>query len=121
MFRSQSRTCGIEAGKQGTLSEKKRRDMSAAERVGLLQEKLYCNAKQERGYKFRYYLHGKLCRYYHRKSQIRSRLYGQLAFDILVNKFALIDPMKYFVKSSPVKACSEDYRKAVCGKTARTV
>jgi hypothetical protein len=117
MFRSQQ---NVEAGKQGTLSEKKLRDMSPAERVGLLQEKLYCKAKQNRGYKLRYYLHGKLCRYYHRKSQRRSRLYGPQAFHILVSKYALIDPMKYFVKSSPVNACSEDYRKAVCGKTART-
>ena len=110
MFRSQQ---NVEAEKQGTLFKKKRREMTTAERVGMLQEKLYCKAKQERGYK--------LWRYYNRKSQRKSRLYGQQAFEILVSKYALIDPTQYFVKSSLVKACSEDNRKAVCGKTARTV
>lgn len=71
--------------------------------------------------KLRYYLYEKLSRYYNRKSQRKSRLYGQRAFEILVSKYALIDPTKYFVKSSLVKACSEDNREAVCGKTARTV
>ena len=36
-------------------------------------------------------------------------------------KYALINPMQYFIKSSLVKACNEDNREAVCGKTARTV
>ena len=49
MFRSQQK---VEAEKQGTLFQKKRREMSTAERVGMLQEKLYCKAKQERDYKF---------------------------------------------------------------------
>jgi group II intron reverse transcriptase/maturase len=71
--------------------------------------------------KLRYYLNNKLWRYYNRKSQRKSRLYGQQAFEILVRKYALTDPTKYFVKCSLVKACNEDYRKAVCGKTARTV
>ena len=71
--------------------------------------------------KLRYYLYEKLCRYYNGKSQRKSRLYGQQAFEILVRKYALINPMQYFVKSSLVKACSEEYREAVCGKTARTV
>jgi group II intron reverse transcriptase/maturase len=47
--------------------------------------------------KLRYYLVEKLNRYYNRKSQRRSRLYGQQAFDLLVNKFGMIDPTKYFV------------------------
>jgi RNA-directed DNA polymerase len=71
--------------------------------------------------KLRYYLYEKLNRYYNRKSQRKSRLYGHQAFEILVQKHGLIDPTKYFVQSSLVKACKEDCRKAVCGKTARTV
>ncbi len=77
-------------------------------RVGMLQGGLYCKAKQERGY-------------YNRKSQRKSRLYGQRAIELLVRKYSLIGPTRYFVKSSLVKACSEEYREAVCGKTARTV
>ena len=49
----------VEAAKQGTLFQKQRREMTAAERVGMLQEKLYCKAKQERGYKF-YILYDKM-------------------------------------------------------------
>jgi RNA-directed DNA polymerase len=49
--------------------------------------------------KLRYYLLEKLNRYYNRKSQRKSRLYGQRAFEILVNKYSLIDPTKYFVKA----------------------
>jgi RNA-directed DNA polymerase len=49
----------VEADTQGTLFIKRRRDMSAAERVGMLQEKLYCKAKQERDYKF-YVLYDKM-------------------------------------------------------------
>ena len=56
MFRSQQ---SVEAEKQGTLFKKKRREMSTAERVGKLQEKLYCKAKQERDYKF-YILYDKM-------------------------------------------------------------
>ena len=45
--------------------------------------------------KLRHYLLQRLERYYNRKSQRRSRLYGQQAFELLVNKFGLIDPTKY--------------------------
>ena len=48
----------------------------------------------------RYYLLERLNRYYNRKSQRRSRLYGQQAFELLVQKYALIDPTKYSVRSS---------------------
>ncbi len=42
----------------------------------------------------RYYLMGKLNRYYKRKSQRKSRLYRQGAFDVLVERYGLIDPSK---------------------------
>lgn len=45
--------------------------------------------------KIRFYLYNRLNRYYNRKSQRRSRLYGQQAMNILVNKYQLIDPTKY--------------------------
>lgn len=45
--------------------------------------------------RLRYYLFERLLRYYNRKSQRRSRLYGHQAFEILVNKYGLIDPTKY--------------------------
>jgi len=38
------------------------------------------------------YLRNRLTRYYHRKSQRKSRLYGQQAFDILVKEYGLIKP-----------------------------
>jgi len=50
--------------------------------------------------RLRYYLYERLNRYYNRKSQRRSRLYGHQAFELLVNKYGLIDPMKYNVRSS---------------------
>ena len=56
MFRSQQ---NVEAEKQGMLFKKKRREMTTAERVGMLQEKLYCKAKQARDYKF-YILYDKM-------------------------------------------------------------
>ncbi len=56
MFRSQQ---NVDATKQGELFNKKRKEMSVAERVGMLQEKLYCKAKQERGYRF-YILYDKM-------------------------------------------------------------
>jgi hypothetical protein len=43
----------------------------------------------------RYYLNNKLYKYYNRKSQRKSSMYGQHAFDILVSKYGLIDPTKY--------------------------
>jgi len=42
----------------------------------------------------RYYLREKLNRYYKRKSQRRSKLYRQGAFEVLVGKYGLIDPSK---------------------------
>lgn len=45
--------------------------------------------------KLRYYLFQRLHRYYNRKSQRRSRLYGQQAFEILVRKYGLINPIHY--------------------------
>jgi group II intron reverse transcriptase/maturase len=60
MFRSQQ---SVEAEKQGTLFKKKRREMTTAERVGMLQEKLYCKAKQQRDYKF-YILYDKMFIFY---------------------------------------------------------
>ena len=50
--------------------------------------------------RLRHYLLEKLNRYYNRKSQRRSRLYGQQAFELLVKKYGLIDPTKYSVGSS---------------------
>jgi RNA-directed DNA polymerase len=42
--------------------------------------------------KLRFYLIGSLYRYYNRKSQRKSRLYRQNAFEVLVARFGLIDP-----------------------------
>ena len=47
--------------------------------------------------RLRFYLYNSLTRYYNRKSQRKSRLYGQKAFEVLVTKFGLIDPSKYAV------------------------
>ncbi len=47
----------------------------------------------------RYYLSERIFRYYNRKSQRRSRLYGQQAFDILVRKYGLINPTKYCTRN----------------------
>ena len=48
----------------------------------------------------RYYLVESLHRYYNRKSQRRSRLFGTRAFELLVSKYGLIDPMKFYVNSN---------------------
>ncbi len=72
--------------------------------------------------RLRFYLYNSISRYYKRKSQRKCRLYGHNAFEVLVSRFGLIDPTKYAKPiGSPVNAYDETYRKAVCGKTARTV
>ena len=43
----------------------------------------------------RHYLKMRLYRYYNRKSQRKSRLYRQQAFEKLVTKYGLIDPSRY--------------------------
>lgn len=45
--------------------------------------------------KLNYYLRGRLRQYFNRKSQRKSRLYRKQAFELLVNKFGLIDPKGY--------------------------
>lgn len=45
--------------------------------------------------KLRAYLSNSLYRYFNRKSQRKSRLYRQNAFEVLVVRFGLIDPSKY--------------------------
>lgn len=50
--------------------------------------------------RLRHYLRERLNRYYNRKSQRRSRLYGQQAFELLVHKYGLIDPTKYSARNS---------------------
>jgi group II intron reverse transcriptase/maturase len=45
--------------------------------------------------RLRHYLQERLYRYYNRKSQRKCRLYGQRAFEALVEKYGLIDPTKY--------------------------
>ena len=45
--------------------------------------------------RLRYYLSMRLYRYYNRKSQRKSRLYGQKAFEVLTTRFGMIDPSKY--------------------------
>ncbi len=45
----------------------------------------------------RYYLREKLNRYYKRKSQRKSKLYRQGAFEVLVEKYGLIDPTKCYI------------------------
>jgi len=45
--------------------------------------------------KLRYYMYDSIHRYYNRKSQRKCRLYGQNAFEVLVERYKLIDPTKY--------------------------
>jgi RNA-directed DNA polymerase len=45
--------------------------------------------------RLRFYLNSRLYRYFNRKSQRKSRLYRQNAFEVLVTKFGLIDPTEY--------------------------
>lgn len=59
-------------------SKRKRRFMSDDERVRDFQRKLYRKAKQER------------------KSQRKCKLYKKNAFNVLRDKYSLIDPTKYF-------------------------
>lgn len=49
--------------------------------------------------RLRFYLKERLFRYYNRKSQRKSRLYRQKAFDKLVMKYGLIDPVYNFSKT----------------------
>jgi group II intron reverse transcriptase/maturase len=51
--------------------------------------------------KLNYYLRMRLTRYFNRKSQRKSRLYRKQAFELLVNKYGLIDPLKFV----PVTYC----------------
>ena len=66
------------------------------------------------------YLRLRLRRYYNRKSQKGSDLRGQQAFDILVKEYGLKRPYMS-TGLRPAYVCDEIIRKAVCGKTARTV
>lgn len=45
--------------------------------------------------RLRHYLQESMNRYYNRKSQRKCRLYGQKAFEVLVQKYGLIDPTQY--------------------------
>jgi RNA-directed DNA polymerase len=45
--------------------------------------------------RLRHYMQERMYRYYNRKSQRKCRLYGQRAFEALVEKYGLIDPTKY--------------------------
>jgi group II intron reverse transcriptase/maturase len=45
--------------------------------------------------KLNYYLRQRLFKYFNRKSQRKSRLYRKQAFELLVSKYGLIDPLKY--------------------------
>lgn len=45
--------------------------------------------------KLNYYLRARLTKYFNRKSQRKSRLYRTQAFELLVSKYGLIDPIRY--------------------------
>jgi group II intron reverse transcriptase/maturase len=51
--------------------------------------------------KLNYYLRMRLMEYFNRKSQRKSRLYRKQAFELLVKKFGLIDPLRF----SPANYC----------------
>lgn len=70
--------------------------------------------------KLNYYLRTRMNKYFNRKSQRKSRLYRKRAFELLVQQYGLLDPLK-FTLGPIVNASGEGFRKAVCGKTARTV
>jgi RNA-directed DNA polymerase len=55
-------------------------------------------AKSKRN--LRFFLSGSLYRYYNRKSQRKCRLYGQKAFEVMVEKFGMIDPSKYALNTA---------------------
>lgn len=57
--------------------------------------------------KLNFYLRTRLSRYFNRKSQRKSRLYRQQAFELLVNKFGLIDPLTYRPTTHSVNAPDE--------------
>jgi hypothetical protein len=50
----------------------------------------------------RYYLYEKLNRYFNRKSQRGSRLYGRKAFEVLTHQYGMIDPTKYSTRTRPL-------------------
>lgn len=50
--------------------------------------------------RLRSYLITRLHRYYGRKSQRKSKLYRQNAFEVLVNQYGLIDPTKYYLPTA---------------------
>lgn len=45
--------------------------------------------------KLNYYLRSRLAKYFNRKSQRKSRLYRKQAFELLVSRYGLIDPIQY--------------------------
>ena len=76
----------VDATVQLALFAKRKSEMTDAERVLILGNKLYQKAKQENN----------------RKSQRKSRLYGQRAFGVLVSRHGLIDPTKYHARTQPL-------------------
>jgi RNA-directed DNA polymerase len=54
--------------------------------------------------KLRYYLYERISRYYRRKSQRKSKLYNQGAYNVLVKRYGLIEPTNCFFRPAPVNA-----------------
>ncbi|MDR2026279.1 MAG: group II intron reverse transcriptase/maturase [Prevotellaceae bacterium] len=54
-----------------------------------------CSYTQMTRRHLRWYMSEQLYRYYRRKSQRRSSLYGQQAYEILISKYGLVDVLKY--------------------------